>query len=73
MFTKEPIVETRKIKLPQGDFLTIEMTQSFIDRIKQHFGLLETQVLEDDHVRMYVWGAFNTAVTKSEQGMNNES
>jgi len=65
------IIETRKIQTPDG-VLEVQMTQQFIDRAKQHFGLLASQSLEDDHVRMYVWGAVNTAVDKAEWEMNQD-
>lgn len=64
--SEKKIVETRKISTPEG-ILEVEMTQEFIDRARQHFGLFGDQQLENDHVRMYVWGAVNTAVTKAER------
>lgn len=63
---EQKIVETRRISTPEG-ILEVEMTQEFIDRVRQHFGLFGNQSLENDHVRMYVWGAVNTAVTKAER------
>lgn len=63
------IIETRHISLPKGEILSIEMTQEFIDRVKHHFGILASQPLDDDYVRMYVWGAFNGAIDKIEQEM----
>lgn len=60
------IVEVRKFKISDDQVLEIEMTQLFIDRVRQHFGLFGDQPLEDDQVRMYVLGAVNTAVTKAE-------
>lgn len=43
------------------------MTQAFIDRVRQRFGLLQDQAVDDEHVRLYVWGAVNTAVNKAER------
>ena len=60
------IVETRKIPVQDGQVLEVGMTQAFISKLRQHFGLLETQPLEDDHVRMFVWGSVNSAITKAE-------
>lgn len=68
----DKIIETRHIKLPKGEVLTIEMTQPFIDRVRQHFGLIEAQQLDDDYVRMYVWGAVNTAVDRAEWEINKD-
>lgn len=65
------IVETRNIVVQDGQTLEVQMTQQFITKLRQHFGLLSTQPLEDDHVRMYVWGAVNTAVSKAELEINN--
>lgn len=64
--SEQKIVETRKISTPEGT-LEIEMTQGFIDRVKQHFGLFGNQPLEDDHVRRYVWRAVDSAVSKAER------
>jgi hypothetical protein len=63
------IVETRHIKLPQGGVLDVELTQDGIDRLKQHFGVFGDQPLDDDHVRMYVYGALDNAVSKAEREM----
>lgn len=64
--TKPDIVETRSIKTPEG-ILTVEMTQAFIDKVRQHFGLLNEQPVEDAHIRSYVWQAVDVAVAKAEQ------
>lgn len=58
--------EIRFIKLPKGETLEVSMSQEFIDRLRLHYGLSPDQKVEDDHVRMYVWGAVNTAVEKAE-------
>ena len=63
----QQIVETRNIPTKDGQILEVQMTQKFIDRVRQHFGLLSSQPLDDDQVRMYVWGAFNTAVSRAER------
>ncbi len=60
------IVETRNITLPQGGTLEVTMTQEFIDKLRQHFGLFGDQPIEDDQIRMFVWGAFNGAIDKAE-------
>jgi hypothetical protein len=61
-----PIVETRSIPVQDGQTLEVQMTQPFIDRLRQHFGLFGDQRLEDEQVKLYVWGAVNTAVAKVE-------
>lgn len=60
------IVETRNISTPEG-VLTVEMTQAFIDKVRQHFGLASNQHLEDAQIRSYVWRAVDVAVTKAER------
>lgn len=64
------IVEIRRIDVRDG-VLTVELTQDLIDRIRHHFGLLECQQIDDDHVRMYVYSAVNTAVNKAEHELAN--
>lgn len=64
--SERKIVETRKISTPEG-ILEVEMTQEFIDRVKQHYGIFGNQPLEDEHVRRYVWKAVDTAVSKAER------
>jgi hypothetical protein len=59
-------METRSIKLPVGGTLEVEMSEAFIDRIKKQFGLMDDERVTDDMVRMFVWGAVNTAVNKVE-------
>ena len=44
------IVDTRNIALPQGGVLQVEMTQPFVDKLRQHFGLLVEQPREDVHM-----------------------
>lgn len=64
------IVETRNIQLPQGGVLEVQMTQEFIDRLRRHFGIFGDQPLDDDHVRMYLYGALDNAVSKAEREVN---
>jgi hypothetical protein len=62
-----PIVEVRKIVLKENWVLEIEMTQPFIDRLRQHFGIFGEQPLLDEHVKNYVLGVATTAVEKAER------
>jgi hypothetical protein len=64
------VVEVRKIRTRDGSVLEVSLTQKFIDVLRQHFGLLESQPVEDDHVRMYVFGAVNTAVNRAEKELS---
>lgn len=60
------VVETRKITVKDGQVLEVEMSQKFIERLRQHFVLSTEEPLEDEHVKLYVFGAMNTAVNKAE-------
>ena len=66
------IVETRNIPTKDGQTLEVQMTQKFIDHLRQHFGLFGDQRLEDDHVRVYVLGAVSTAVQKAEREVKDD-
>lgn len=66
------VVETRNITLPQGGTLEVKLSQSFIDRVKQHFGIFGDQLVDDDHVRMYLFGAFDSAITKVEREVKDD-
>ena len=57
--------ETKYVPLPRGGTLEIQMTQSFVDRVKYQFGLQESDALTDDHIRMFIWGALNFAIDKA--------
>lgn len=61
------IVEVRKIPVQGGQVLEVSLTPEFVAILRKHFDLSEGQLLEDDHIRMYVWGAFNNAVGKAEK------
>ena len=65
------IIETRVIKLPKGGELEVGMTQGLMDRIRYQFGLTSSQAIDDDHVRMFVWGSVNSAVDKAEHEVYN--
>lgn len=67
----QQIVEVRKIPVKDDQVLEVEMTQKFIDHLRQHFGLFVDQPVEDEHVRSYVLGAVNTAVVKAERELEN--
>lgn len=66
--TAEPVIETRSIATRDGT-LVIEMTQTFIDRVKRQFNLDRAAVLTDDHLKLYLWGAVNNAVNKAAVGL----
>ena len=57
--------ETKYVPLPRGGTLEIQMTPSFIDKVRYHFGLKESDPVTDDHFRMFIWGALNFAIEKA--------
>lgn len=61
--------ETRLIPLPKGGTLELEVRPGFYDRVRVHFGLSPDAPVDDDHLRMFVFGAFKTAVDKAEEEM----
>src|SRR5581483_5486337 len=69
----DKVAEKRSITLPQGGVLEVEMSPQFIAKLRQHYGLTGDQTLDDDHVRMYVWGSLNGAVDKAEREMKQDA
>lgn len=59
--------ETRMIALPRGGVLEVQVTDEFMVRVSEHFSVQRDEVT-DEHVKMFVWGAFNTAVDKADNG-----
>jgi hypothetical protein len=64
------VAETRAIKLANGDTLEVQMTEGFVNRVKQHFALFGDQVVEDAHVKQYLFDVASTAVDKAERELN---
>lgn len=58
--------EVRTIELPGGR-LEVTMTEEFIEQLRKRFMLDPNQPVEDDHIRMFIWGAVNAAVKKVEK------
>lgn len=61
--------ETRLIKLPKGGTLELEIKPGFYDRVRLHFNLATDAPVDDDHLRMFVFGALKGAVDKAEEEM----
>jgi hypothetical protein len=64
--------ETRHVPLPKGGTLELEITPGFYDRVRLHFNLANDVPVDDDHLRMFVFGALKNAVDKAEGEMNDE-
>lgn len=56
--------ETRSISLPSGGVLEVRMSPQFLSIVRKHFGIEE---VTDDHIRMFLWGAVDGAITKEER------
>lgn len=59
--------EKRSIKLPKGEVLEVELTEAFLERVRLQFNLSQTQKVEDDHIRMFFFGAVKNAIDAAEQ------
>lgn len=55
----------KHIQLPKGGILEVDVTQKFLDVLKEHFSLTAAEDVTDDHVRMFIWGSFKNAIEKS--------
>ena len=66
---QDTLSETRNIALPRGGVLEVKMSEALYGRIRNHFGLSFEQKVNDDHIRMFIWGAVNNAVEKAERGV----
>lgn len=59
---------TRKnIQLPKGGTLELDITPQFLDAVRSHFNIPDSQTVADDYIRMYIWGAFKNAIDKAER------
>lgn len=57
----------KSIALPKGGTLEVDVTPQFLDVVCKHFELASPSVVDDSHIRMYIWGAFKNAIDKSEK------
>ena len=55
---------SRSIKLPSGHMLEVQMSEEFLSVVKKHFNVKE---VTDDHIRAFIWGAVDNAITKEEK------
>jgi len=59
----------KSIELPKGGALEVEMTPEFLNVVRDHFNLPKMNTVSDEHIRMYIWGAFKNAIDKAEKGV----
>ena len=55
-------MQKRKIGLPSGGELEVEMTPDFLPYVRRQFNLTEEEVITDDHIRMFVHGSVKGAL-----------
>jgi hypothetical protein len=67
MLVSKTRVEVRNVKLPRGETLELTIQPGFYDKVRKHFGLAPDEKIDDDHLRMFVYGAFKGAIDKVEQ------
>ena len=60
----------KNIALPKGGILEVDVTPQFLQIVQKHFELSNISFVEDEHVKMYIWGAFKNAIDKSEKSDN---
>lgn len=60
-------MEKKNITLPKGGTLEVDMTPEFLRAVRSHFNLPSMNTVSDDHIRMYIWGAFKNAIDKAEK------
>jgi len=56
----------KNIQLPKGGTLEVDVTPQFLEVVRSHFGLSTSHLVDDDYIRMYIWGAFKNAIEKAE-------
>lgn len=56
----------KNIPLPKGDVLEVDLTPEFLQVVQKHFDLPSTKSVENDHIRMFIWGSFKNAIDKAE-------
>lgn len=63
---KDTNQEVRIVMLPRGGTLELEIMPGFYDKLRAHFGMSSDTIIDDEHIRMFVFGAFKNAIDKAE-------
>jgi len=58
------IQDVKFIKLPNGNTLEVSIFPGFLEKVKDHFNLTSASDVDDDHIRMYIYGAFKGALDR---------
>lgn len=60
---------TRQITLPMGGTMEVNLTEEFLDRVRYQFSLTPKSYVEDDYIRMFIYGAVDSSLCKAEEEM----
>tara|TARA_R110000824_G_scaffold96509_2_gene231059 strand:+ start:377 stop:565 length:189 start_codon:yes stop_codon:yes gene_type:complete len=60
-------MEKIEITLPRGGILEVEATQDFLEKVRSHFNLRLSDDVDNDHIRMFIFGSLQSAVEKAEK------
>ena len=60
-------MEKRIVKLPKGGDLEISLTPEFLSVLSKHFNLPSPSHVNDDHIRMFVYGSLKSALDSAEE------
>ena len=60
-------MQKKYVPLPKGGVLEVDYTPAFVEVVQRHFKLDAPSHVEDDHIRMYIWGSFKNAIDKAER------
>ena len=58
-------MEKRIIKLPRGGDLEVLLTPDFLEVVRGHFNLQKAVDVDDDHIRLFIYGSTSSALDKS--------
>ena len=56
----------RNILLPNGSTLEVTIKPGFLEKVASQFNLEEIKDVSNEHIRMYIFGAFKNAIDKVE-------
>jgi hypothetical protein len=56
----------RNIVLPNGSTLEVTINPGFLEKVASQFNLNEVKDVSNEHIRMYIFGAFKNAIDKVE-------
>jgi len=60
--------EIKHVRLPNGNTLEVTIYPGFLEKVREHFSLEPSSQINDDHIRMYIYSAFKSAIDKQSYG-----